>query len=173
MKQKKNPSAIILVVVSLIIVSVLAAAFFVAFGSQSGGTMQNDEEDSFNFIEEEPEMDQQQQDVQDFEELEIVTTEEGSGDEVEVGDTVSVHYTGTLIDGTKFDSSYDRGEPFEFTLGQGGVILGWEEGVLGMKVGEVRELKIPSSKGYGENGAGGVIPPNAGLIFTIELLEIK
>jgi len=97
----------------------------------------------------------------------------GDGAEARAGDTVSVHYTGWLEDGTKFDSSVDRGVPFEFTLGRGMVIKGWDEGVAGMKVGGKRRLIIPADLGYGSSGAGGVIPPNATLIFEVELLEIK
>lgn len=97
----------------------------------------------------------------------------GTGDAAEAGDNVSVHYTGTLTDGTKFDSSVDRGEPFAFTLGQGMVIAGWEEGILGMQVGEQRILQIPAELGYGAAGAGGVIPPNATLIFQVELVAIN
>ncbi|MEF3692081.1 MAG: FKBP-type peptidyl-prolyl cis-trans isomerase [Candidatus Moraniibacteriota bacterium] len=106
--------------------------------------------------------------------LKIETTQEGTGDKVtKSGDTISVHYTGKLEDGTKFDSSVDRGEPFEFTIGQGMVIAGWEQGLLDMKVGEKRILTIPSEMGYGAQGAGGIIPPNATLIFEVELMEIK
>lgn len=90
-----------------------------------------------------------------------------------VGDKLSMHYTGKLTDGTKFDSSLDRGQPFEFTLGSGQVIQGWERGLKGMCVGEKRRLKIPSSLGYGSSGMPPTIPPSAGLVFEVELLEIK
>lgn len=107
-------------------------------------------------------------------ELEIKTTQEGTGDRVvKSGDNIAVHYTGKLTDGTKFDSSVDRGTPFEFQIGQGMVIAGWEQGLLGMKVGEKRTLTIPSEMGYGARGAGAVIPPNATLIFDVELISIK
>ncbi len=98
---------------------------------------------------------------------------QGNGPEAKAGQTVAVHYTGWLTNGTKFDSSVDRGQPFDFTLGQGQVIKGWDEGVAGMKVGEKRKLTIPSQLGYGERGAGGVIPPNATLVFDVELLGIQ
>lgn len=97
----------------------------------------------------------------------------GDGDVATAGKTVSVHYTGWLTDGKKFDSSKDRGKPFEFPLGGGRVIKGWDEGVQGMKVGGVRKLTIPSSLGYGSRGAGNVIPPDATLVFEVELLAIK
>jgi FKBP-type peptidyl-prolyl cis-trans isomerase len=112
----------------------------------------------------------QEQD-EDFKELSIEILEEGSGKEAKAGDRLSVHYTGTLKDGTQFDSSYDRGEPYTFVLGIGEVIDGWDQGLVGMKIGEKRKLEIPSSLGYGSNGSG-IIPPNAGLIFEIELLTI-
>jgi FKBP-type peptidyl-prolyl cis-trans isomerase FkpA len=96
----------------------------------------------------------------------------GSGAEAARGQTVSVHYTGWLQDGTKFDSSKDRGDPFEFPLGARHVIAGWDEGVQGMRVGGTRKLTIPPQLGYGARGAGGVIPPNATLIFEVELLAI-
>lgn len=101
----------------------------------------------------------------------------GKGDEAVKGKTVSVHYTGWLLEngakGKKFDSSVDRGTPFEFSLGAGMVIKGWDEGVAGMKVGGKRTLTIPSEMGYGSRGAGAVIPPDATLIFDVELLEVK
>jgi FKBP-type peptidyl-prolyl cis-trans isomerase FkpA len=97
----------------------------------------------------------------------------GEGAEAKTGDTVSVHYTGWLDDGTKFDSSKDRNQAFNFSLGAGMVIKGWDEGVAGMKVGGTRKLTIPQELGYGERGAGSVIPPYATLIFEVELLGIK
>jgi FKBP-type peptidyl-prolyl cis-trans isomerase len=97
----------------------------------------------------------------------------GKGAAAKAGDTVVVHYTGWLTDKTKFDSSRDRNEPFEFPLGEGRVIPGWDEGVAGMKVGGKRKLTIPPNLGYGAAGAGGKIPPNATLLFDVELLGIK
>jgi FKBP-type peptidyl-prolyl cis-trans isomerase len=97
----------------------------------------------------------------------------GTGAEARAGQTVSVHYTGWLVDGKKFDSSVDRKQPFEFPLGLGRVIKGWDEGVQGMKVGGKRKLTIPPGLGYGARGAGHVIPPNATLIFDVELLGIR
>jgi FKBP-type peptidyl-prolyl cis-trans isomerase len=97
----------------------------------------------------------------------------GKGAPAKSGDHVRVHYVGTLKDGTKFDSSRDRGQPFDFPLGGGQVIPGWDEGVVGMRVGGLRKLTIPPALGYGDAGAGDKIPPNATLIFTIELLAIN
>ncbi len=105
--------------------------------------------------------------------LKIEVLREGAGEGAKNGDIVSVHYVGTLENGTKFDSSIDRGTPFSFTLGVGQVIQGWDQGVLGMKIGEKRKLTIPSDLAYGAGGVPGAIPSNATLIFEVELLGIN
>lgn len=97
----------------------------------------------------------------------------GEGETAKAGQQVSVHYTGWLTDGRKFDSSVDRNEPFEFPLGKRWVIAGWDEGVQGMQVGGTRKLTIPPNLGYGAQGAGGVIPPNATLVFEVQLLAVS
>ena len=104
--------------------------------------------------------------------LKYVDQKVGTGAEAHIGDVVTVHYTGWLLDGTKFDSSRDRNQPFKFKLGAGQVIKGWDQGVAGMRVGGKRKLTIPSELGYGKQGAGGVIPPGSTLIFEVELLTI-
>lgn len=110
----------------------------------------------------------------DVAQLKIEDVKEGTGSAVQAQDTVIVNYEGTLLNGTKFDSSFDRNQPFEAQIGVGKVIKGWDEGIIGMKLGGRRILTIPSNLAYGAQGAGGgVIPPNAGLIFKIELLDIK
>jgi FKBP-type peptidyl-prolyl cis-trans isomerase FkpA len=112
--------------------------------------------------------------------MKVTDVEVGSGAEAVAGKTVSVHYTGWLYDesapdqhGKKFDSSRDRGQPFNFALGAGSVIKGWDQGVAGMKVGGKRTLVLPPEFGYGSRGAGGVIPPNATLVFDVELLGVR
>ncbi len=109
--------------------------------------------------------------------LQYRDVKEGTGEKPKRGETCYMHYTGWLwengVKGKKFDSSVDRGQPFDFVIGTGQVIKGWDEGVMSMKVGGKRELLIPPSLGYGSRGAGGVIPPNATLLFEVELLQIK
>jgi len=112
--------------------------------------------------------------------FQAIDTTAGTGNTAQAGDRVSVHYTGWLYDqrkpdkhGPKFDSSLDRAEPFAFTLGAGQVIRGWDEGVAGMRVGGKRTLLLPPDYGYGDRGAGGVIPPGASLVFEVELLQVQ
>ena len=105
--------------------------------------------------------------------LQYIDLAVGDGLDARRGDEVTVHYTGWLEDGTKFDSSLDRGQPFSFPLGRGRVIQGWDQGVAGMKVGGKRKLMIPAKLGYGKRGAGDLIPPNANLVFEVELLAVK
>ncbi|HUH04608.1 MAG TPA: FKBP-type peptidyl-prolyl cis-trans isomerase [Kofleriaceae bacterium] len=105
--------------------------------------------------------------------LQVEDLQMGAGAEASAGQQVSVHYTGWLTNGQKFDSSLDRGSPFQFELGAGKVIKGWDQGVAGMKVGGKRKLTIPPELGYGARGAGGVIPPNATLVFEVELLGVS
>lgn len=109
----------------------------------------------------------------DIQGMKVEILKEGSGAEAKAGNTVSVHYTGTLTNGSKFDSSVDRGEPFEFILGARRVIEGWDLGVAGMKVGEKRKLTIPPEMAYGDRAVGGIIPANSTLIFDVELLGVK
>lgn len=106
-------------------------------------------------------------------ELKIEDIKTGTGKEAATGNTISVHYTGTLESGNKFDSSLDRGQPFTFTLGEGRVIEGWDKGLVGMKEGGKRKLTIPFSMGYGETGYPPDIPPNATLIFEVDLLKVE
>lgn len=129
------------------------------------------------FFNENQEKNQTAQDNFATQTMQIETLKEGSGEGAKTEDKVTVNYTGTLENGTKFDSSVDPAfghvEPFEFTLGEGRVIQGWEQGVFGMKIGEKRKLTIPPDLGYGEAGAGAIIPPNSTLIFEIDLLKIN
>lgn len=151
----------IFLVVPVFLISIVA--LLVVFSNRTQNPDTQEPEDIFG---------SESREQNDFNEFNIEILEEGSGKEATGGDDVTVHYVGTLIDGSQFDSSIDRGEPFTFVLGIGQVIQGWDEGVVGMKIGEKRRLEIPSFMGYGETGAGS-IPPNAGLIFEVELLEIN
>lgn len=155
------------------LLAVLAALFLVglaACGEDGNGTDTSAQEEDQSAVSD---------DCRPGEEIETDTglkyTDEqcGEGDEAVVGTVVSVHYVGRLENGKKFDSSRDRGQPFAFSLGAGQVIPGWDEGVSGMRVGGLRELVIPPELGYGQAGAGGVIPPNATLVFEVELLEVS
>jgi peptidylprolyl isomerase len=108
----------------------------------------------------------------DITKFNLITSQEGTGAAAKAGDTITVHYTGTLLDGTKFDSSLDRGTPFSFQLGAGMVIAGWDQGLIGTKVGQKLRLEIPSEMAYGDRAVS-IIPANSGLIFEVEVLEIK
>ncbi|MFH1188757.1 MAG: FKBP-type peptidyl-prolyl cis-trans isomerase [bacterium] len=130
------------------------------------------EEGNGNLIVTEITPDGQERTLNQSEKVIIEDMKKGTGEIVKVGDTVSVHYVGTLEDGTKFDSSRDRGEPFSFTVGKGEVIKGWDDGLIGMQVGGKRVLRIPPSLGYGDQSIGN-IPANSTLIFEIELLDIQ
>jgi len=147
---------------AIFLISVSALTFFIL----------NRSEETTKSINPEIVQDNQQEENMENSELKTEIIQEGNGQEAKNGDTVSVHYTGTLEDGTKFDSSVDRGTPFSFKLGIGQVIKGWDLGVLGMKIGEKRKLTIPSNLAYGERGVPGTIPANATLLFDVELLGI-
>jgi len=149
----------------LIIACIIIPIFFILISKNNQG-----EEDTFEltFI------DQNKEENNNMEqELKVEVLKEGAGEEAKNGDNVSVHYVGILEDGTKFDSSIDRGEPFSFNLGAGQVIKGWDLGVLGMKIGEKRKLIIPSDLAYGDDGIPNAIPPKSTLIFEVELLGIN
>lgn len=167
------------IVSSIIILLVIIAGFY--FLSQfskdeeiKGVDFGNQQAESDNSSQEqEPASSPDEQKVE-FDKLKAMIMKEGTGEGAESGDQITAHYVGVLEDGTKFDSSLDRGQPFTFTLGAGQVIKGWELGIVGMKKGEIRRLFIPSALAYGETGTpGGEIPPNTNLIFEIELLEIS
>lgn len=148
----------VLIALGLIIAGVVGMFFILGNPSQKDGEKQVEE------------LSEQEGGVSELNIEDIVV---GGGEEAKDGNKVSVHYVGTLTDGTKFDSSRDRGDPFTFTLGAGEVIKGWDQGVLGMKVGGTRKLTIPPELGYGEAGAGSDIPPNSTLIFEVELLSVE
>ena len=148
-----------------ILILVFLATLGVACGSSSDSDSETKSNPEVNMAEEET--------ITTASGLQIKTIVAGTGDKAEAGKTVVVHYTGWLLDGTKFDSSVDRGTPFEFQLGAGRVIKGWDEGVATMNIGGKVELIIPPDLAYGASGAGGVIPANATLKFEIEFLDQK
>lgn len=156
--------------IAIVIIIVLIGGYFLLNSSPEG----EPEDIELDSLPEETQPTEGGEPSGEGENVQIETLVEGEGEGAKDGDTLSVHYTGTLTDGTKFDSSIDRGEPFSVTLGQKRVIAGWEQGLLGMKVGEKRKLTIPPSLGYGATGMPGTpIGPDATLIFEVELLSIN
>ena len=153
----------------LIIACIIVPIFFILISRDK----QEDETFELTYIDQSIEEENNNTQSMEDQELKIEVLQEGTGEEAKNGDNVSVHYVGTLQDGTKFDSSIDRGTPFSFDLGAGKVIKGWDLGVLGMKIGEKRKLTIPSNLAYGDDGIPDVIPPKATLIFEVELLDIN
>ncbi len=151
----------ILIIIAIILVVVMGGGYFLSQKPASNEPAQSAEKQKINSENYDPQS------------VKTEILKEGSGQPAKTGDTVTVHYTGWLTNNTKFDSSVDRGTPFDFTLGQNRVIQGWELGVLGMKIGEKRKLTIPPELGYGSRGAGEAIPPNSILVFEIELLKIN
>ena len=167
-KNKKNMNKTL--ITYLIIACIIVPIFFILISKEN----KQGKEETFEstYIDQNKEENNNTQSMED-QELKIEVLQEGTGEEAKNGDNVSVHYVGTLEDGTKFDSSIDRGTPFSFDLGAGKVIKGWDLGVLGMKIGEKRKLTIPSDLAYGDDGIPNVIPPKATLIFEVELLDIN
>lgn len=162
-----------------LIVCLLTAGAILVYGKNNPGSAPTDNKDQilsgFDKIESSGN-NAQSMNTSKFPEVKELLIEDvtvGTGSAVKQGDTVEVNYLGTLLDGTKFDSSYDRNQTFSFTVGGGQVIQGWEKGLIDMKTGGKRKLTIPSNMAYGPAGAGGIIPPNAPLIFEIELVSIK
>ncbi len=161
----------IMVVLGIIAFGIFAYIFFGNFGTP---TKPNEEVGGIKSTQEVTEIETVEiDDLMTVEELQIEDIVIGEGKEATAGAKITVNYSGTLTDGTKFDSSYDRDEPFTFVFGVGQVIPGWDKGLEGMKVGGKRNLTIPSDMAYGEAGAGDVIPPNSTLIFEVELLEVE
>lgn len=156
---KKNN--IVLITVAVLLIILIGAFMF--FKDKEEGTVNTNQSDGLASVSQALPGDELK--IEDF----IV----GTGKEAIAGSQIAVHYTGTFLDGTKFDSSVDRGTPFEFTLGVGQVIRGWDQGVQGMKEGGKRKLTIPSDLAYGDNGIPPAIPPKSVLVFEVELLKVK
>lgn len=156
------------------VIIVLTAVYFLSAPSQQpvsldeAASQQNEETQSSNT----PTNNSPEQSMQDITKLNVITVQEGTGEAAQAGDTITVHYKGTLLDGTKFDSSYDRGTPFSFELGEGRVIAGWDQGLVGAKVGQKLRLEIPSELAYGSR-ATGPIAANSDLIFEVEVVSIS
>jgi len=153
-----------IIILVIILIVIIAGIYFL---------WQNNSKSSTAALSQNSNQSQQNPASYDIQGMKVEILKQGSGAEAKSGDAVTVNYVGTLQDGTKFDSSIDRGQPFPLTLGQNSVIQGWELGVVGMKVGEKRRLTIPPELAYGSQGAGEVIPPNATLIFEIDMLSIN
>jgi len=156
-----------LVISIIILIVVIVGIYFIAQNNKNSGAALSQS------LAQEQQKSEANPTSYDIQGMKIEVLKEGSGEAAKSGDLVTVNYVGTLTNGTKFDSSLDRNQPFQFTLGQNRVIQGWELGVAGMKVGEKRKLTIPPELGYGAQGAGSVIPPNATLIFEIDMLSIN
>lgn len=166
---------VIILVVGTVVLLILLIYLVMSMANSNAKVTQDDPlyDDTLSNVTDDSSTSDPDVEVEDVAELSIETVVQGTGEESKNGDVLVVHYTGTLLDGTKFDSSVDRGDPFSFTLGNGNVIQGWEQGMLGMKVGEKRILIIPSDLGYGAAGAPPSIPGGAALKFEVELLEIQ
>jgi len=152
---------------------IIGFIFYMDFISLSNEVTSDLDQEQIDELLDENQDNQSEVNVERNEEVQIEDLIVGEGVEAKDGDKITVNYVGTLTDGTKFDNSYDRNKPFVFTLGNGEVIQGWDEGILGMKIGGKRKLTIPPSLGYGESGSGDVIPPNSTLIFEVELISIN
>ena len=160
---KKN-----LIIIFVIILILVIAAIYL-FNQQNNKMNLTANLNQSNQLEE----NQQTSNSFDIQGMKVEVLKEGTGEPAKTGNTVSVHYVGTLLNGTKFDSSVDRGEQFAFILGENRVIQGWELGVLGMKVGEKRKLTIPAELAYGDRAVGNIIPANSTLVFEVELFKIN
>jgi FKBP-type peptidyl-prolyl cis-trans isomerase len=163
--------------IAFVVIILVLGGTFIILSKKPDSTVQNDLDLNKIQIVSTPKVEQNitnsPQNTQKMTELKIEDLKVGTGKEAKSGDTVVMNYLGTLTNGTKFDSSYDRGQPFTTQIGVGQVIQGWDKGVPGMKVGGKRRLSIPSALAYGSRGAGNVIPPDSDLIFEVELVDIK